>query len=79
MEAVSPSTISKRARHQSATYSLAEFAALLGVSYTTLHEMAQRGATPVPALRIGRQYLFPRASVDRLLDRDDAYVPDDAA
>lgn len=68
METVAPSTISKRPRLESATYSLAELAAMIGVSYTTAHEMAQRGALPVKAIRVGRQYMFPKTAVHRLLE-----------
>jgi hypothetical protein len=80
MEAVGQSTISKRARLQSATYTLRDFAALLGISYTAAHEAAQRDALPVKAIRQGRLYLFPKAAVDRLLCLDDRDAePQDAA
>lgn len=71
METVAQSTISKRAKLDSATYTLAEFAARLGISYTTAHEAAQRDALPVKAIRQGRLYLFPRAHVHRLLGLSD--------
>lgn len=77
MEAVAQSTISKRARRESATYSLAEFAALCGISYTSAHEMAQAGTLPVTPIRVGRAYKFPRRTVDRLLGLD--VEPKDAA
>lgn len=64
---VSQSTISKRASVNRATYTLAEFAALLGVSYTQAHERAQSGTLPVTPVRFGRKYLFPRRTVDELL------------
>lgn len=67
MPTVSQSTLSKRADIPRATYSLAEFAALLGISYTQAHERAQTGTLPVTPLRVGRQYLFPKPIVDRLL------------
>ncbi len=77
MDTVSHSTRSKRARLEPVTYSLAEFAALAGCSYTTFHEMARAGTLPVAPLKIGRIYKFPRAAVHRLLEID---VPaDDAA
>jgi len=50
-----------------ATYSLAELAALLDVSYMTAQEMAQAGTLPVTPIRIGRQYRFPKSTVDQLL------------
>lgn len=70
MQAVSQTTTSKRVDLERATYSLAEFAALLGVSYTQAHERAQAGTLPVTPIRVGRKYLFPRRVVDRLLSID---------
>lgn len=70
METVSPvsqSTVSKRPRVERATYTLGEFAALLGRSYTATHEGAQRGELPVAGFRVGRVWLFPKSEVDRLL------------
>ena len=61
------STHPKRAGLASATYSLAELAALLGVGYTTAHELALRDALPVQPFRVGRLYRFAKADVDRLL------------
>jgi excisionase family DNA binding protein len=57
----------KRADLASATYSLAELATLLGVGYTTAHELALRDALPVHPIRVGRLYRFAKADVDRLL------------
>jgi excisionase family DNA binding protein len=71
MQTVSQSTTSKQPRLDAATYSLAEFAALMGIGYTKAHEMAQAGTLPVTPLRIGRQYKFPKAHVDRMLGLDD--------
>lgn len=78
---VSQSTHSKRARLASATYSLRDFSALLGISYTSAHEAAQRDALPVKAIRQGRLYLFPKSQVHRLLgiDADHTSAPQDAA
>jgi excisionase family DNA binding protein len=67
MPALSQSTVSKSASVERATYTLAEFAALLGVSYTQAHERAQSGTLPVTPVRFGRKYLFPRRTVDELL------------
>lgn len=74
MVAVAQSTISKRAGLARATYTLAEFAALLGISYTQAHESAQAGTLPVTPIRQGRKYLFPKGAVHRLLciDQDAA-------
>ncbi len=67
MVTVAQSTISKRSELSRATYTLAEFAALLGISYTQAHESAQAGTLPVVPIRQGRKYLFPKAAVHRLL------------
>jgi excisionase family DNA binding protein len=69
---VSQSTISKRSNLLPATYTLSELAALLGISYTSAHEMAQRDALPVAPIRVGRQYRFPRTAVHKLLGIDGA-------
>lgn len=68
---ISPVAHPKRARLERATYTLAEFAALLGISYTQAHESAQAGTLPVTPIRQGRKYLFPRAAVHRLLCIDE--------
>ena len=67
MVTVAPSTESKRARLESATYSLRDFASLLGISYTSAHEAAMAGTLPVTPIRQGRLYLFPKTAVHRLL------------
>lgn len=67
MVTVAQSTISKQAGLSRATYTLAEFAALLGISYTQAHESAQAGTLPVTPIRQGRKYLFPTGAVHRLL------------
>lgn len=61
------STISKRSELSRAAYTLAEFAALLGISYTQAHGSAQAGSLPVVPIRQGRKYLFPKGAVHRLL------------
>lgn len=75
MEVVSSSTRAKRPSIGKQTYTLAELAGLLGRSYTSIHEAAQRGELPVEPIVIGRQRLFPKAVVDRLL----GIAPDQAA
>ncbi len=58
----------KRALHiEIGTLTLAEFARRLGISYSTANEMCQRGESPVIPIRVGRQYRFATAAVDRLL------------
>lgn len=71
-QSVGQSTISKRAPLDVATYSSAETAALFGVSYTTLNEQVKAGTFPVTPLRIGRQFRFPKAIVNRMLGMDGA-------
>ncbi len=68
MDTVARSTLSKRPRLPSATYSLRDFAALLDISYTAAHEAAKRDALPLKYFRVGRQYRFLKAEVDRFLD-----------
>ncbi len=72
MVTVSQSTYSKRANLERQTYSLSDFAALLGISYTQAHESAQAGTLPIVPIRQGRKYLFPKAAVHRLLCIDDS-------
>lgn len=72
MDTVSRSTHSKRAPQVRATYSQAETAALLGVSYTTLNEQVKAGTAPLTPVKVGRMYLFPKAIVHRLLGIDHA-------
>lgn len=67
MVTVAQSTVSKRSEMSRATYTLAEFAGLLGISYTSAHEAAQAGTLPVTPIRQGRKYLFPKGAVHRLL------------
>ncbi len=79
MEAVGQSTLSKRARLDSAMYSMNETASLFGMGYTTLWQMVQDGTFPVTPIKIGRQYKFPKRMVDRLIGLDDTAEPQDAA
>ena len=81
MQTVSQSTISKRARMDAATYSSAEVAGLFGIGYTTLNEQIKTGTFPVTPLKIGRQYRFPKAIVDKLLgiESENTGAPKDAA
>jgi excisionase family DNA binding protein len=74
MATVGQSTISKRPRLNSAAYSMSDVCGLLDISYTKAWEMVQAGTFPVTPIRVGRQYRFPKALVDRLLgiEGDDA-------
>lgn len=60
----------KKSTLEPEVYSLAEFAALFGLSYTTAHLGAQGGTLPVTPIRLGRKYLFPRSAVHALLGID---------
>lgn len=64
---VSQSTLSKRPRLKPATYGLRDLAALLDRSYTSIHELAQAGALPVRAFKVGREWRFAKSEVDQLL------------
>lgn len=57
----------ERAGLEPATYSLAEVARLLGVGYTSAHQLALIGKFPITPIRVGRQYRFAKSSVHRLL------------
>jgi len=61
------------------TMTLHEFAELTGVSYTTVHLLAQQNRLPVPVARIGRQYRISRLAYRRWLERQHGDVSDDAA
>jgi len=60
----------KRANLDTAMYSLSEVARLWGISYSKANELALADQLPVPAMRIGRTFKFPRAIVDRQLGID---------
>jgi predicted DNA-binding transcriptional regulator AlpA len=79
MHDVSQSTLSKRARLESAMYSLNDTASLFGMGYTTLWTAVQAGTFPITPVKIGRQYKFPKRLVDRLLGLEDVAEPQDAA
>lgn len=61
----------KSPRHAPQTVGLREFAETIGVSYSTAHAAAQRGALPCPVIRVGATYRIARRHVDRLLGLDD--------
>jgi predicted DNA-binding transcriptional regulator AlpA len=79
MQEVSQSTISKRPRLDSATYSMSEVCGLFDLGYTTLWTQVQAGTFPVTPIKVGRIYKFPKRTVDRLLGLDDVAEPQDAA
>jgi len=53
-----------------ATYTVAETAAILGISRTTTYECIQRGE--IPSRRFGRRVVVPRYELERLLADDSA-------
>ena len=62
------------------TLTLMEFAELLGMSYTTIHLLAQQNRLPVPVSKLGRQYRISRVAYRRWLERQhDDTGPKDAA
>jgi len=75
-KSVSKSTLSKRARLKRCMYTMAETAALLGISYTTLNELVKTGKPPVHPVKIGRQYLFPMALVHKELGLEPPVITD---
>ncbi len=75
MQEVSQSTRSKRARLDSAFYSMTDVAGLCGMGYTTLWTQVQDGTFPVTPVKLGRVYKFPKRTVDRLLGLDDSAEP----
>jgi excisionase family DNA binding protein len=54
------------------TITLQEFAIRLGISMTLAYELAPLGKLPVQGFKIGREYRFPKAVVDRLLGIEDS-------
>ena len=52
------------------TYTIAEAAALLGISVTTAYECAHRGQLPV--LRFGRRLVVSRRTIDELVGASEA-------
>jgi excisionase family DNA binding protein len=53
---------------QRETYTLAEFAALMGLSYGHVYELAREGTLP-GVIKLGRRWLVSRYAVDELLNR----------
>lgn len=71
MPSTSRSSVSKSAPLGSATYSMAQTAALCGVSYSKIWEMVREESFPLTPLRIGRQYKFLKSDVHQLLGLHD--------
>lgn len=81
MVAPSPAKNDKSTRQSPQTIGLREFAETIGISYSTAHAAAQRGALPCPVIRVGATYRIARRHVDRLLGLDDdpSFSLDDGA
>ena len=50
------------------TMSLSEIAERMGVSYTTVYELARTDRLPVPVFRVGRQYRLSRRAYEALMN-----------
>lgn len=59
--------LSNPQRRACATYSLRDMADLLGISYGSAYQAMVTGRLPVKPFKVGRQWRFPKADVDRLL------------
>jgi excisionase family DNA binding protein len=66
MHEVTQSTHSKRARRDSAFYTMSEVAGVCHLGYTTVWTQTRDGTFPVKAVKFGRQWRFPKRDVDRL-------------
>jgi len=51
------------------TLTLTELAERLGLSMTSAYVLANKNQLPIPAMRVGRRFLFSRRALDDLLDR----------
>lgn len=54
-------------RSRAATYTLAETAALFGISRSALYAMCRERRAPVEPIRLARKLLFPKSIVDAML------------
>ncbi len=66
MQDVTQSTQSKRSVQPSAFYTMSDVAGICGLGYSTLWTMVQEGTFPVTPVKLGRQWRFPKAEVDRM-------------
>ncbi|WP_281019563.1 helix-turn-helix domain-containing protein [Minwuia sp. IMCC3077] len=55
----------KSSDHDRKTYTVTEMAAVLGIGRTAAYEAVRTGQ--VPALKIGKRVVIPRAALERLL------------
>lgn len=54
------------------TYTAKELADLLGVSPSSIYQSVQDGDCPVAPIKVGRRLVWPKATVDRLLEIPEA-------
>jgi predicted DNA-binding transcriptional regulator AlpA len=50
------------------TYNAKELADELGVSVSSIYQSVKDGDCPVPPIKVGRRLVWPKATVDRLLE-----------
>ncbi len=50
------------------TLTLYELSARMGVSYSTVYELARTDTLPVPVIRVGRRYLVSRRAYEAVMD-----------
>ncbi len=50
------------------TYTLSEVATMLGISRSTVYQMAGEGRLPFPVLKLSHRYVVSRAQLDRYLN-----------
>lgn len=70
MQEVNQSTRSKRSVQSPAFYTMSDVAGICGLGYSTLWTMVQEGTFPIEPVKFGRQWRFPKASIDRLAQLD---------
>ncbi len=49
------------------TYTVPEFAKLMGLGRSLVYQLVKEGRMPVPVIRLGKRIVVPRAAVDKLL------------
>lgn len=66
MRDVKQPTHSKRSEQPSAFYSMSDVAGICGLGYSTLWTQVQEGTFPVPPVKLGRQWRFPKSAINAL-------------
>lgn len=65
--------MSRKPNLERATYTVPEAASLLGISLGKAYEAVRAGT--IPAIRVGRRFLIPRAAFERWLDLGSSAQP----